>query len=80
MDIGQMTQLKKMYDILKVSSNPSAMINSMANSNPNLRAVLEDIKNSKTDPKEIFYEKAKAKGMTDEEINQFVKSLQNMLH
>lgn len=78
METGQMTQLKKMFDIVKASNNPSAMINMMASSNPALKSILTEVSSAKADPKDIFYAKAKEKGMTDEQITDFLSSLKSM--
>lgn len=80
MDQGQMTQIKKMFDIIKASNNPTSMINAMANSNPALKTVLTEVSQSKTSPKDIFYAKAKEKGMNDEQINEFLSSLKSMFN
>lgn len=73
------TQLKKMFDIIKASSNPTSMINAMANSNPALKSVLNEVSSAKADPKDIFYAKAKEKGMSDEQITEFLNSVKSML-
>lgn len=75
-----MTQLKKMFDVVKASSNPSAMINAMAGSNPSLKQVLDEIALTKASPKDIFYMKAKEKGMTEDQINDFLNSLKSMFN
>ena len=73
------TQLKKMFDIIEASSNPTSMINAMANSNPALKSVLNEVSSAKADPKVIFYAKAKEKGMSDEQIKEFLNSVKSML-
>lgn len=80
METGQMTQLKKMFDIVKASSNPSAMLSAMAGSNPALKQVLQEMQNTKASPKDVFYIKAREKGMTDEQIDEFLKSLKSMFN
>lgn len=72
-------QLMKMFEIVKTSSNPKGMLQMMANSNPELKQTLDLISNTNTSPKDLFYSKAKEKGMSDEEIDKFLTSLKAMI-
>lgn len=69
------SQLMKMFEIVKTSSNPQAMLESMARSNPQLSYILKEISSGKVSAKDLFYTTAKQKGMSDEEIDKFVSSL-----
>ena len=71
------SQLKTMSDIVRASNNPTAMINAMANSNPALKEILTEISSAKADPKDIFYAKAREKGMSDRDIENFLTSLKS---
>lgn len=73
------SQLMKMFEIVKTSSNPKGMLQMMANSNPELKQTLDLISNTNTSPKDLFYSKAKEKGMSDEEIDKFLTSLKAMI-
>ena len=79
MDTSQLTQIKKMYEIVKSSSNPRAMMESMAKSNPALKRVLDEISSSNATPQEVFYKVAANQGMSEKQIDEFVKSLQTMI-
>lgn len=51
----------------------------MANSNPELKNVMETISSTNTSPRDLFYKMAKEKGMSDEEIDKFLQSLKSMI-
>lgn len=72
-------QLMKMFEIVKTSSNPKSMLEMMANSNPELKNVMETISSTNTSPRDLFYKMAKEKGMSDEEIDKFLQSLKSMI-
>lgn len=72
------SQLMKMFEIVKTSSNPKMMLESMARSNPELQNILTALSSNQTNPKDMFYMKAKEKGMSDTEIEQFLSSLKQM--
>ena len=47
----------------------------MANSNPELKNLMQTLLSTNTSPKDMFYKMAKEKGMSDQEIEQFLSSL-----
>ena len=67
-----------MKTIINSSSNPNKMLELMANNNPKLKDILESVKSTNTDPRILFYEKAKEKGMTEKEINDFLNTLKSL--
>lgn len=67
-----------MKNIIDSSSNPNKMMELMANNNPKLREILEAIKNSNADPRVLFYEKAKEKGMSEKDIKDFLNTLKSL--
>lgn len=73
------SQLMKMFEIVKTSSNPKAMLESMARSNPQLSYILNEISSGKVSPKDLFYTTAKQKGMSDDEIEKFLSSLRGTI-
>lgn len=79
MDLDRITQIKKMFEIVKSSSNPKAMIEAMAKSNPELNKVLLEFNSSSSSPKDLFYSKARELGMSDSQIDEFIKSLSNTI-
>lgn len=72
-------QLMKMFEIVKTSSNPKGMLEMMANSNPELKQIMTALSSNNTSPRDLFYSKAKEKGMSDEEIEKFLSSLKAMI-
>lgn len=72
-------QLMKMFEIVKTSSNPKGMLEMMANSNPELKQIMTVLSSNNTSPRDLFYSKAKEKGMSDEEIEKFLSSLKAMI-
>lgn len=51
----------------------------MANSNPELKQIMTALSSNNTSPRDLFYSKAKEKGMSDQEIDDFLKSLKAMM-
>lgn len=72
-------QLMKMFEIVKSSSNPKAMLESMAKSNPNLNKILQQLSTDNSSPKDLFYKVAKERGMSDSDIDEFLKSMKAMM-
>lgn len=66
-------QLKSMMQIVSTSSNPDQMLAYMAQSNPELKQLLNSI--GSKNPKELFYNEARRKGLTNEQIDAFLKEL-----
>ena len=75
----EQSQLMKMFEIVKTSSNPKGMLEMMANSNPELKQIMTALSSNNTSPRDLFYSKAKEKGMSDQEIDDFLKSLKAMM-
>ena len=50
----------------------------MANSNPELKQIMQMLSSSNSSPKDLFYKMAKEKGMSDNDIEQFLSSLKAM--
>ena len=62
---------------LRQSSNPMAMMNTMLMNNPQLKQTADIINNQYGgDGKAAFYAAARAKGMNDQQIEEFLKALQ----
>ena len=68
-------QIKSMMEIVRTSSNPGQMLNFMAQSNPELKSMLEALGNN--NPRDFFYAEARRKGLTDDQIDAFLKKLAN---
>ena len=62
--------------LLRQSGNPKALFNSMIMSNPQLKQASDLVNGTYNgDGKSAFYDAARAKGMTDEQIEQFISAL-----
>lgn len=67
---SSIAQLRNIYNMLCNSSNPQAMLNDMAKSNPNLAWVMQMCNGS--NPKDVFYSMCKERNVNPEDIlNQF---------
>lgn len=75
MDPSQMSQIKKMMDIVSTSSNPTKMLEMMASTNPALKEIMSAIQTSRMTPKDAFYKKAHDMGMNDEQIETFLAQI-----
>ena len=58
--------------MIKGANNPQAMFDQMMKQNPNINNVLENVKKYGNNPKEIYYNLAREKGVDpDEFLKQF---------
>ena len=74
--IDQLQQIKNSLSMLKNSKNPQAMLQTMAMQNPLLSKTMNDInQNYGGDARSAFYAKARAQGMNDQQINEFLGKL-----
>ena len=71
----RISMVKQMYKTLQASSNPQQMLQQMAMSNPQLQSAYQMMSQAK-DPQTAFVQAAKAKGLTDEQIQNGIKNLQ----
>lgn len=62
---GSMAQIKNVIGMFKGMGNPQAMIQTMAQNNPQIRQVLQQYGN---DPKQAFYGVAKQAGIDPDEL------------
>ena len=58
---------------LKTAKNPQAMLENMANQNPQIKEIMDYIKSNGNDPKAAFYQRAKEMGVDPEEIINMLK-------
>ena len=61
-------QIKNIMQMIRSSGNPQAMLNNLAQNNPQMRQVMDIIKDSGGDPKRAFYSLAEKRGVNPEEI------------
>ena len=69
-----MDQAKQMYKMVQASSNPQQMLQQMALNNPQVQAAYQTMSAAK-DPKAAFYAAARAKGLTDEQIQNGLETI-----
>jgi ABC-type antimicrobial peptide transport system ATPase subunit len=63
-------QIRTLYQQVKMSQNPQAMLGQIAQTNPQLKQAIEM---AGSDPKTAFYSLAKQKGIDPEQIIQLLK-------
>ena len=59
--------VRQMANMMKTMRNPQAMLNQMAQNNPQAKQMM-DLLQSGTSPKDLFYQMAQEKGVDPEEI------------
>lgn len=63
--------------LFKQSQNPMAMLETVAQNNPQLKSVYDQALAMNGDPKAAFYSVAKSRGMTEEQIQEFLNNIQS---
>lgn len=64
----QMNPIKRLMNTIKFATNPNQALADAINSNPQMAQLLLAMKQSGKNPKDLFYELAKQKGVDPEEI------------
>ena len=73
-------EIKDMYNIVRNSNNPNAMLNQMVNSNPQMKQIYDNINGIYNgNSKNAFYAEAHKMGLNDEQINQYLEQLKQQL-
>ena len=70
-----MNSLKGIVGLIKAASNPMAAISQMAGNNPQMKQVMDYIRQSGGDERAAFYKLAEQKGVNPEEILSQVRQL-----
>lgn len=65
--LQQLNPAMRLYNMVRSSGNPQAMLNQIAQTNPQMRQVL-DLVSASGDPKATFYKMAQQKGVDPESI------------
>ena len=60
--------IKQMMTMMRNASNPQAMLQSLINSNPQMKQVMNMVQQAGGNPKTAFYNLAKEKGVNPDEI------------
>lgn len=64
---NSLNQIKQMMNMVRSAGNPQAMLQSLAQQNPQMQQVM-DLVNQAGDPKTAFYQMAEEKGVNPEQI------------
>ena len=65
---GNIGQIKQMMQMVRSAGNPGAMVQEMAQNNPQMKQTIDFIKQNGNDPKKAFYALAQQKGVDPDEI------------
>lgn len=65
---NNLNQIKQMMNMVRSAGNPMAMLQNMAQTNPQLKQVMDVVNTSGGDPKKAFYKMAKEKGVNPEQV------------
>ena len=71
MNFNNMNSYKNIYRMLTSKGNPMQILNQMANSNPNMRPIL-DLMNKGATPEDIFKDMCRQRGINPDE---FIKNM-----
>lgn len=72
---NSMGNFMSLFNTVKNAQNPNAMLQSMAQNNPQLKTVLETISQNGGNAKELFYKMAQQKGIDPNTIINQVKNM-----
>lgn len=70
---NQMSPIKQMMNMVKMSQNPQAMINQMMMNNPQMQQVMQIVQQHGGDPMKAFYAEAEKRGVDPQEIMEMLK-------
>lgn len=70
---NNISQIKNMMNMIRNAGNPKAMLNSLINSNPQMKNVMSLVQQSGGDPKAAFYKLAEQKGVDPNTILQMLQ-------
>ena len=62
-----------MFNMVRSSRNPQTMLQNMMNNNPQMKQVMDIVKQSGGDPKTAFYKMAKEKGVDPNSVLSMLK-------
>lgn len=65
---SNLAQIKNMLSMVRSAGNPTAMLNQLAQNNPQLKSVMDMVSRSGGDPRKAFYELAQQRGVDPNEI------------
>lgn len=65
--------LQRMINMVSRSNNPMQLMQTMAQSNPQLQSILNLIQTSQKSPKDLFFEMAQQRGVDPQQILQMLQ-------
>lgn len=65
--------LQQMINMVSHSNNPMQLMQTMAQSNPQLQSILNLIQTSQKSPKDLFFEMARQRGVDPQQILQMLQ-------
>lgn len=65
---NNLNQIKQMMNMVQSSRNPQMMLQSIAQSNPQMKQVMDIVNKSGGNPKAAFYKMAEEKGVDPEQV------------
>lgn len=71
--LNDLGQIKKMMGLVKNSNNPSAMLKTLAEQNPQVKNIMNYVNENGGDPKTAFYKLAKERGVDPSSILNMLK-------
>jgi hypothetical protein len=69
----QNNNLNNLVNLMKGAKNPQALIQQIATQNPQMRTILNMVQNNGRNPKDLFYDIAKQKGVNPDDILNLLK-------
>lgn len=66
MPVGNLSQFKNMLNMLNAAQNPQAALNMLAQKNPQVAQAMQLVQGR--NPKEVFYEMCKQRGVNPDDI------------
>ena len=70
---NNLSKIKQMMNMVRSAGNPQAMIQFIAQNNPQMKQVMDIVHQSGGDPKAAFYKMAEEKGVNPEQILEMLK-------
>lgn len=70
---GSLGQIRNMMNMVRNAGNPQAVLNQMIQNNPQMRSVMDLVKQSGGDPKKAFYDLAQQRGVDPNQILDMLK-------
>lgn len=73
MPVQNLNKIKQMVNMMKSGGNPQTILTQMASQNPQMKQMLSLIGNKNINPKEIFFNACKQRGVNPDDILNMIK-------